>query len=243
MEIFKISCVSITSYSMCWLSMIYSYFKIFNNLPEKNGKTVVKFIPGFLHSLIICPIITYFFLLTDEIELLKYNIYGRSLIVECCISISLGFFVYDLSIGLLTNNYIDILHGLISGTLCLCIYYPFIQYQTCIFLLFEVSSIPYNIRMIMIHTNSAHGIKFTIVELLFVVLFLGIRIYWGIPICINSTFDIIRLIYLGKHHSTIQCLLILISSNILSGLNIYWSYGIFKKIIYKCKNLNKTINN
>lgn len=250
MEILTISLVSfvsLASFSTCWFSLIYSYFKLFNNLPEKNRKRVCEFIPGLLHASLISPLAIYFFF-TEDAEILRNNLYGYSSLIQYYMSISLGFFIYDMSIGFIKNNYIFILHGVISSTLCICIMYPFNHYMAAVFLLFEISSIPYNIRMIMIYTNSANGFKYNVIQLLFISSFMGIRICLGIPLSIYAIYDIINLIYLGQQHSTTQCIMIVVSSTLLNCLNIYWTYGIVKKIIYtyqlyKSNKLNKTINN
>ena len=152
-------------------------------------------------------------------------------LVQYIFSISYGFFLYDIIIGILTNKKIFIIHGgagAIGLSFMMC---PFAQYMGSAFILFELSSIPYNIRMIMIYTNNGYGKLFNFIEALFAITFIFVRIMIGVPFILSNTPVMLDIVYNGDLYSKFYSIVILSTGYTIMGLNCYWSRNIMKRII------------
>ena len=221
------------SFSMSWLSIGLTYLFLPYGYHDKQIKLLV-FIPGLLHSIVVCPPIIYFFF-TEEASELQHNIYGFSTLLQYIYSISFGFFLYDMVLGIIMNNRIFIIHGASSCIGTAILMYPFAQYFGSLFILFELSSIPYNIRMIMIHTNNGSGNLFYFIEALFALTFIFIRIFIGIPFILINTPVVLDIIYNGDLHSKLYSIIVVCVGYTLIGLNCYWARDITNRILSKIR--------
>jgi len=221
------------SFSMCWLSMGFTYLLLPYRYYDKQLK-LLHFIPGLLHSIVVCPPIIYFYY-TEEAYELQYNIYRSSTLLQYTFSISFGFFLCDIVLGIITNQRIFILHGTVCCIATAIMMYPFAQYYCAPFILYELSSVPYNIRMIMIHTNNGYGNLFNFIEATFALTFIFIRIFFGIPLTVGNTSLFLNTIYNGDLRSKLYSIIILTVGYTLIGLNCYWTSGIINRILSKVK--------
>ena len=131
--------------------------------------------------------------------------------------------------GVLRRNWQFVLHG----TLCALTYtfglYPFLHHMGSLMLLFELSSIPFNVRIIMLQLGVGKGRAFELVQLAFGLSFLGARLGMGIPASLYWWADMLALLRSGAAHSVAICVFYLIANLVLNSLNILWASIIVRK--------------
>ena len=221
------------SFTMCWLSIGFTYFLLPYGYHDKQLK-LLQYIPGLLHSIVVCPPTLYFYY-TEEAAELQHNIYGFSTLLQYIFSISFGFFLYDIVLGIIMNKRIFIIHGTVCCIGTAIILYPFAQYFCAPLILYELSSISYNIRMIMIHTNNGYGNLFYFIEATFALTFIFIRIFIGIPFTLINTPIVLDIIYNGDLHSKLYSIIVFCVGYTLIGLNCYWARDITNRILSKIR--------
>lgn len=220
-------CITAFSFCMCWTSIAMTCV-IYPSIPIR----ALEYIPGLVHACVVCPLSLYFFY-TDEAIELHNDIYGESVLLQHVFSISLGFFIYDFVMGVVMINHMFILHGLICSIGTIIFFMPFMQYCGAILILYELSSIPYNIRRLMIYTNNTDNNLFHCVEFLFAGTFVYVRIIIGIPVTIHYSYLAYNDISYDVSFKNLSMVLLIICGNVLSGLNCYWGYTILNKLVCK----------
>ena len=102
-------------------------------------------------------------------------------------------------------------------------------------LLYELSSIPLNVRVIMIQLDVARGIAFELVQYTFAATFLVVRLGVGIPASYFWWQDMLTLVRSGQAHSVGVCVYYLCANALLNVLNIYWAVAIVRKLMRSLK--------
>ena len=192
------------------------------------------------------------FLLSTEGSALRHEMYGWSAASERTCIVSLGFFVFDVYVAVLFPlpareregesetgargrgwrqpiNPATLGHG-IACMLVYCAPAPgFLHHMACVMLLYEVSSIPLNIRLLVLDLGAPKGALFHVAQAAFAILFIGVRIGVGYPVSYHWWADMLRLLRSGRAHSAPICYLLLLANIFLNALNLWWSKIIVRK--------------
>jgi hypothetical protein len=188
--------------------------------------------------------------LTEDGAALKHNLYGSTALSRRTIDISLGYFIWDVFVVVLfpvgpldddSANKNVVRPATVSpanlahGGLCMLVYalmhYEFLHHMGAIMLLYEISSIPLNIRLILIERRAATGSLYNLVQGLFALSFVVVRIGVGFPASYSWWQDMLAYLQTGRAHSTAAYLYLLCANILLNGLNLYWAFLIAKKAL------------
>ena len=96
-------------------------------------------------------------------------------------------------------------------------------------LLFELSSVPFNVRLLMINLDVARGLVFEVVQYSFIAIFLVVRLGVGLPASYFWWQDMLALLRSGAAHSVGVCVYYLCANALLNALNVYWAVAIVRK--------------
>lgn len=221
--------IVLASFAACWLVFGSSY-ATFSQLEKKQRVQAAQHVAGLLHAIAVCAQVGYF-LSSAEAEPLRKDLYGSSAVAQRACAVSVGFFLYDIAWGVIEANWQYLLHGGLCSLIFIFCLHPFLLYIGSIMLAFELSSIPYNIRMLMIQFGAGRGALYDLVQVAFALSFLGVRLGVGLPASFYWWLDMLDLLRSGKAHSTHICYFFLTANLLLNGLNLFWARGIVNKIL------------
>ena len=206
---------------------------------KHNQETKYKlgsYIPGLVHAIVSSGGVMYFICSSEyemEYKLIGNDLFAYSEYMQNLLSFSYGFFIYDIFSGIVNNDIIFIIHGVSCTITVSCVLYPFAQTSCVIYLLFEISSIPYNFCKILMIQEKKLNKFYVINQILFSVIFFIVRIVIGIPYTIHLMVKIYPMVCNHENDIFYKYILFMMFGVTLNLLNIYWLKQILKIVIYK----------
>lgn len=145
------------------------------------------------------------------------------------------YFLYDLVYAIADGDFMMMIHGFTSSV----IFVHVASRQFCldmalVYLFYEFSSVPLNIRSILIHTKRGDTAFFDFNQKLFFVMFILFRIVIGISYTVYSTFPVMFKLLRGESdvvpHSYICAVLFLVCCASLNLLNVIWTRAMLRVV-------------
>jgi hypothetical protein len=146
-----------------------------------------------------------------------------------------GYFLYDTVISLLYYDTSMVVHGFF----CFFVYFfaqhpaPFMHSILSFTLAYELSTVFLNLRAHLLQLRMGSTTTFIAVQTTFAIVFLIVRIFFGIPIIGQWLLDILEMFQLNRLHGYSIPAFYLVACVVLNTLNIFWAYkivtGLFKK--------------
>lgn len=140
------------------------------------------------------------------------------------------YLLYDLTkmfLGVLKNEPIFIIHHVVAFTLVeIIIRKNILHYYLPIICIFEISSIPLNMRIAMRHVGATLA-DVLWVEVVFAILFVAVRVLFGF----NKAYEALNILYNSDAEMVVFISLLFIVAGFVI-LHAYWLVGIFKRVLY-----------
>ena len=174
------------------------------------------------------------FLLSPEGRALQSDIYGETMDATQMIAFSTGFFLFDLVHLFVFKPLFE--EGakpdpafIAHGASCFLVFAFALRANFCfhmgaVMLLNEMSSVPFNLRKLMILHQRDYGPLFKAVQLSFGLLFIGVRLGVMPVFSFWWWLDMYELYRAGRLHSYAETIFIGNMNILLMGLNVMWSH-------------------
>lgn len=165
-------------------------------------------------------------------ELAADPIYGQSNRARTCAAFVIGYFLWDVLYCLWGNQGATYTaHAILClGVYTLCLL-PFLQHIGMFFLCFELSTPLLHIRTQLIACKRTDSAFFSVLQILFCLTFLIVRIGVGLPVSAMWWLDMVRLVQDGRAPSLWIVGYFMIANIGLCGLNCLWGYKIIQGLI------------
>ena len=215
-----------------------------NRYNEELKYKLGSYMPGLVHAIISTSGVIYFISSSEyeiEYRLIRNDLFAYSEYIQNLLSFSYGFFIYDIFSAVVNNDIVFIIHGVSCTISASCVLYPFAQSSCIIYLLFEISTIPYNFCKFLMILGERSNKFYVINQILFVLIFFIVRIGIGIPHTIGVMIKIYPMICNYENDIFYKYILFMTFGFALNLLNIYWANNIIKILISKYRMSKKNI--
>lgn len=165
-------------------------------------------------------------------ELLADPVFGQSERARLCASFVVGYFAWDILFcvwGQQGSTYTA--HAVLClGVYLLCLT-PFIQHIAMFFLCFELSTPLLHVRTQLIACKRTDSLFFSVVQILFCLTFLVVRIGFGLPISAMWWLDMLQLVNDGTAPSLWIVGFFMVANVGLCSLNCLWGFKIVQGLL------------
>ena len=217
-----------------WMAKYYGArnVKDWNSLKDKTRIRFCVKASSMVHCLIVLPVCTYLIFVDTPRSLEVDHIYGRSKASDLVFEISTAYFFWDF-IAVLVYKTIP-WDYFIHHSACFLVYVivqqPFFHYHALRPLLFEYSTIFFNLRfwMMTLKIDSVYIRLFTATQIGFIATFFATRIIMGVPISYYVFKDLWEVYSSGRLNHPISAIYLSICNIGVLVLNLVWGRKIVR---------------